>query len=449
METQKKSQALNNLTNLLFFLSILVFTIGLNLQDNPPSGWYQQFIPDVNNMPISDIEFLDSLVGFAVTSGNDTNFILKTTNGGDNWFVNFTAYKNFERVVFINNSVGFVCGSSFQLYGAIYKTTNAGGNWFTLNTPFAQNYEDMSVLNEDTIWVVDDNGFDGGVFRTTNGGQNWTFQFNPSNKIYMYNRNIGFISRGAGNGTLYKTTNSGLNWTQIPSEHGFEDIYFIDSFTGWKARGDIKVTTDGGLVWNTQAIPSGGMIFTSSIYELKNTNNDSIWGVGGAIKFGPGNYRGIIWKTTNSGNNWGYQIPDTSIHFVNYWEIDFINKLNGWCYRFSQGGVHTVTGGNDTTYYTGINKIGNYIPIGFKLYQNYPNPFNPVTRIKFEIPSSTFISLIVYDILGKEVSTLVNERLSSGSYEVVWTATGYTSGVYFYSLITKDFSETKKMLLVK
>ena len=454
MET--KNNISNKITNFIFYLSILFFTVGLNFQDNPPSGWYQQFLPDVNNMPISDIEFLDSLVGFAVTGdnvGNDTNYILKTTNGGDNWIINFYTRRDFFRVIFINNNTGYVSGG-YNAPGVLYKTTNQGNNWIQINTGFGLAYKDMSVLNEDTIWLADDNPIDGGVFRTTNGGQNWAQQYGPTNKIYMFNKNIGFISRGAGNGTLYKTTNSGLNWIQITSENGFTDMYFIDSLTGWKARGSMKKTTDGGLNWLTQTLPSGGIIITSSMERFNELNIDTMWGVGGYVWFGPGiGNRGIIWKTTNGGLNWGYQIPDTSIHIWRYHYIDFTNKINGWSY-YLYTGVHTVTGGGDTTYYTGMNHVGSEIPNGFKLYQNYPNPFNPITKIRFEIPKSSFVKLIIYDILGKEVVTLVNKKLSKGSYEVVWPeptgdAAGYMSGVYFYRLETKDFSETKKMLLIK
>ena len=408
-------------------------------------------------MPISDIEFLDSLTGFAVTGSKtvfDTNYILKTTNGGDNWFVSYKDYNNYFKVIFLDNYIGYVCGSSFQINGIIYKTTNAGDNWFTLNTPFGMNYDDMSVLNEDTIWVADDNSLNGGIYRTTNGGQNWTQQyFNPSNnpdKIYMYNSNIGFFSTGF---QLFKTTNSGFNWSVIPSEGGFSYMYFKDSLNGWKAAGDIKKTTNGGLNWQAQTLPVGGIIQVSSLIEFFQVNNDTLWGVGGTVRYGPGNERGLIYKTSNGGENWGYQIPDTVIHLWKYYNIDFSNKLNGWSF-VPNSNVHTVTGGNDTTYYTGINHASNKIPTGFKLYQNYPNPFNPTTNIRFEIPKTSFVKLIVYDILGKEVATLVNEKLSSGTFEVDWpaptgNATGYTSGVYFYRIETKDFSETKKMLLIK
>ena len=451
MET--KNNISNKITNFIFYLSILFFTVGLNFQDNPPSGWYQQFLPDVNNMPISDIEFLDSLVGFAVTGdnvGNDTNYILKTTNGGDNWIINFYTRRDFFRVIFINNNTGYVSGG-YNAPGVLYKTTNQGNNWIQINTGFGLAYKDMSVLNEDTIWVVDDNPIDGGVFRTTNGGQNWTQQYfhtsNTANHIYMINGNTGFVSTAL---NLLKTTNSGLNWNAISSESGFADMFFINNLIGWKVKDSyMKKTMDGGLNWQTQTLPSGGMLISSLFFKFSNINKDTIWAVGGTISFGLGNYRGIIWRTTNGGDNWGFQIPDTSIHINTYWQNDFINKLNGWAYHFSQGGVHTVTGGNDTTYYTGINQVSNEILEGFKLYQNYPNPFNPSTKIRFEIPRSSIVRLIVYDILGKEISTLVNEKLSSGSYEVDWTATGYTSGVYFYRLVTRDFSKTKKMLLIK
>jgi hypothetical protein len=93
----------------------------------------------------------------------------------------------------------------------------------------------------------------------------------------------------------------------------------------------------------------------------------------------------------------------------------------------------------------------------FNLKQNYPNPFNPVTTIKYQIPKSSFVVLKIYDVLGNEVATLVNEKLSSGGYEVDWDGSGYPSGVYFYKLITDDpesssgqrFVDVKKMVLVK
>jgi len=102
----------------------------------------------------------------------------------------------------------------------------------------------------------------------------------------------------------------------------------------------------------------------------------------------------------------------------------------------------------------GIQPISNKMPERFALYQNYPNPFNPSTKIKFEIPSleegrGRIISLIIYDILGREITTLVNEELNPGTYEVDWLAENYPSGVYFYSITTNGFFDSKKMILLK
>ena len=97
----------------------------------------------------------------------------------------------------------------------------------------------------------------------------------------------------------------------------------------------------------------------------------------------------------------------------------------------------------------GIQPISTNVPDKFYLHQNYPNPFNPVTTIKFDIRNSAFTKLSVFDILGREIQTLVNEELKTGSYSLVFDGSEYNSGVYFYRLASKDFTETKRMLMVK
>ncbi|RPI17289.1 MAG: T9SS C-terminal target domain-containing protein [Ignavibacteriae bacterium] len=96
------------------------------------------------------------------------------------------------------------------------------------------------------------------------------------------------------------------------------------------------------------------------------------------------------------------------------------------------------------------------VPNKYELNQNYPNPFNPVTKIKFSIPESSIkegmgdkVKLVVFDLLGKEAATLVNQKLSPGTYEVDWNAENYPSGIYFYKLQTKEYNVTKKMVLIK
>jgi len=116
----------------------------------------------------------------------------------------------------------------------------------------------------------------------------------------------------------------------------------------------------------------------------------------------------------------------------------FIGNTKGGIYYFRNDDVSSV------------NIVSNEVPSQFQLYQNYPNPFNPLTVIRFDINGQTSdVKLIVYDILGKAITTLVNEKLSSGSYEVKFGAGNYPSGIYFYTLTAGSFRENKKMLYLK
>jgi hypothetical protein len=98
---------------------------------------------------------------------------------------------------------------------------------------------------------------------------------------------------------------------------------------------------------------------------------------------------------------------------------------------------------------TGVTQNGNTVPIEYTLSQNYPNPFNPTTKINFALPKSGLVTLKVYDVLGKEVATLVNSNMSVGSYSFEFNASNLTSGIYFYRLESNGFSEVKKMMLIK
>lgn len=111
--------------------------------------------------------------------------------------------------------------------------------------------------------------------------------------------------------------------------------------------------------------------------------------------------------------------------------------------------ANSVAAKNKYNSLVGISNYNSQIPDRYSLSQNYPNPFNPATTIKFGLSNSGLTSLKIYNILGKEVSKLVNSNLQAGSYEVKWDAASYTSGVYFYRLESNGFIETKRMLLIK
>jgi hypothetical protein len=120
------------------------------------------------------------------------------------------------------------------------------------------------------------------------------------------------------------------------------------------------------------------------------------------------------------------------------------------------GGGFTLAGGIASTFIarwnSGTSRVEQLSPTApktFLLEQNYPNPFNPSTTIRYQLPVASEVKLEVYDVLGKKIATLVNERQSAGSYQVVWNASGLSSGTYFYRLQAGTFVETKKMIMVK
>jgi len=97
----------------------------------------------------------------------------------------------------------------------------------------------------------------------------------------------------------------------------------------------------------------------------------------------------------------------------------------------------------------GITSNYNKLQERYVLEQNYPNPFNPTTNIKFEISKISNVKLTIYDALGREVETLVNEGLKAGTYQADWDASNYSSGMYYYRIVAGDFTDTKKMILIK
>ena len=94
-------------------------------------------------------------------------------------------------------------------------------------------------------------------------------------------------------------------------------------------------------------------------------------------------------------------------------------------------------------------KNENHFPTELSLFQNYPNPFNPITKIRYELPERSFVTIKVYDLLGNEIMTLVNEEKPTGNYEVTFEGNGLASGIYYYRITAGDYSQTKKMILLK
>ena len=189
----------------------------------------------------------------------------------------------------------------------------------------------------------------------------------------------------------------------------------------------------------------------------------------------PAQWNAYVCTDTNNMTLFGVSRPARSYSFggfESFWGRSYVKGIglssagmsSMWCNDQTQLRGCVINGivYGDTSTIVGIQQISNEIPDVFSLSQNYPNPFNPVTKIKFSLPAvgqrhAFDLRVTVYDILGREMSTLVNEQLQPGTYEVEWDGTNYPSGVYFYKLSISDpsassgqgYTETRKMVLIK
>jgi len=154
---------------------------------------------------------------------------------------------------------------------------------------------------------------------------------------------------------------------------------------------------------------------------------------------------GNIFHTTNTEIYWQKQNSGTNIAL---WNISIVDVNNLWIGGISGIVLKTTTGGVTFIKNNNENLIYNY-----KLYQNYPNPFNPVTKIKYQVPlsigGSGVVILKVFDILGKEIAVLVNQKQNAGTYEVTFDGSNLSSGIYFYKLVAGNFTAVKRMVLFK
>ncbi len=410
------------------------------------------------------VQFINDTVGWAAGGlWSNNGKILRTSNGGITWEQQPTGilYELFD-LYFINENKGWAVGDG----GVIIATSDGGTNWNQQQQPFGTNCLLNSVyfLNENLGWTVGV-GDSALILKTTDGGVNWIAQtadtnlsFFPLRDVFIINENIGWIVGGNYDsidpqGILLKTTNGGATWTNLDfgGEGSIFGIQFINQNIGWfsfKSKygplgtTNLYMTTNGGENWafySLMGIPSNG--FPLSFYFI---NEDLGWAVDGSYN---ALYGSFIFKTTDGGGNW-YSYPSGTMD-IGLRSIFFIDSTCGWAVGDMGTILHTTNGG--VTY---IEDNINNLPTEFLLSQNYPNPFNPSTKISWQSPVASWQTLKVYDVLGNEVATLVNEFKNAGSYEIEFKShsdegQNPSSGIYFYQLRVGDFVETKKMVLMK
>ena len=449
---------------LFFFFYFSFFITNYSLSQ---SGWYQLNTGSTRNF--SDVYFVNENTGWCV---GDSAVVIKTTNGGLNWAIT-TAYNNQKLVLnfvrFADSFTGYAAGTiydvnSYYHYRKLFlKTTNQGQDWLLLESvPSDYNtyYSSISLFNRDTLFLSTFNQYDSGpsygeMRKSLNGGINFVnvsnLTFGGLTSLSFINYNTGWASAYCANDVypyywdfIYKTTNSGTNWIlqykDSVSASLIDKIQFIDQNTGFgiseynTSSGNAKFfkTTNGGLNWSVTFTPNS--ITYGSLYFI-NASTGWICGYWSNVD------STTIARTTDGGQTFQKQRKTAISEYIS--SVYFVNSLTGYAvggtkiYKTTNGGV------------TAISKIQEEIPCSYKLFQNYPNPFNPATNIRYQIQKSSFVNLRVYDLLGREVATLANEKLNAGEYEAAFDGSNLPSGVYFYKLTTGDFTEIKKMLLIK
>lgn len=212
-------------------------------------------------------------------------------------------------------------------------------------------------------------------------------------------------------------------------------------------------TTNTGVITMKAKITDNGIIrnWTNQaplLYFRKSTNNGSTWSAYTAANYSSLNADTFFFPITGS-------VLGTRVEY--YFAAQDIALPTPKMATLPSGGSGVNPPGTaapPTRFTFTIGTVGitgntNEIPVEFKLYNNYPNPFNPATKIKFDLPNASKTKLFVYDILGREVSRILDGELKAGKYEVDFDASNLPSGVYFYRLATSGFTDTKKMLLIK
>ena len=339
------------------------------------------------------------IVSYSIAVDNDSGYIYlsngrnqihRSTDNGSN-FSSFNVSQNvndYATLVVTHNDEIFASGLN------LYKSTNRGVNWVYISD---QGFRSFAVNKENYYFGSDD----AGVYRSTNSGQNWTFILSLAhNTLYPYNPlmvTTDDVIYAGGTEGIFRSSDDGANWIK-----------------------DADINNVSFLIQG-----SNGKIF-ASCYNFFSVNEG-----------------GVYFKDGNSWQNITYDL----------------NRKNVLSMCFNQNGQMLVSTAGSGVFRSvdpviGINQISNNFPADYILYQNFPNPFNPSTKIKFDVPSvvkhqRTEVSIVVYDLIGREVVKLVNETLETGRYEVEFDGSDLPSGIYLYRFTAGNFTETKRMVLVR
>ncbi len=368
-----------------------------------------------------DIKFVNPKVGWAVGDR-----ILKTTTGGQSWFVQPSPGPTFCTSVFALDSLTAWCAAYGQPYSMLF-TSNGGDTWIAQNLSTTRPLYSVFFINRNVGWAA---GVAGTVRRTTNGGANWDSVFSGTlwdiGRIFFLDSLNGWMVGNAG--SVWKSTNSGMSWIQIPAPtypYQLWDVQFITPQIGWIAgESSVYKTTNGGGSW-IQLLPDDGRTIYWRLRFI-----DALHGWTGANTG--------LYATTNGGSTW--EQAYTPISWVR--SVDFVDPWNGWIIDYGSGILHMSTGPG-----TDVEILDQ--PTAVALLQNYPNPFNAQTNISYSLSQPADVTLRVYDLLGREIKTLVGEKQPAGEHRTTFIAGDLSSGIYFCRLTAAGHVQMLKLLLLR
>jgi photosystem II stability/assembly factor-like uncharacterized protein len=418
--------------------SVILFIFFVVSQTFCQNLWEKIESPTTQNL--QKIIFLDSLNGWAV---GDSGIIIHTSDAGNSWAIQNSGINlNLQSVSFPDKLIGWsLSWTTSPPYGTIILNTSDGGNSWK-NEFF--NGQDV-FLN--TICFVDSlhgwlGGNYSGILYTTDGGQNWnqaaidSFSGFPIYNFIFYNKNYGFASGGSTDfmGVIYKTTDGGKNWIgKSVAADPIQKIFFLDSLNIVGIGGDLEF--GAGFIKSTNA---------GADWAYRTLN---IYGTGLGISFRTpseawspikGGFFGRFIVTYDTGNTWNEYVTPDSLYIT---DISFTDSLHGYAVGLN-GSILKFKGA--------VTSVKDQFKLlsGFSLFQNYPNPFNPSTTISFFIPEKARVTLIIYDIMGREIKSFV-KQLEKGEHNFKFISDNLPSGIYIYSLIANNYRASRKMIILK
>lgn len=364
------------------------------------SGVYRSTNGGTTWVPINSGLMFSSALGLAINPLNNDLFvssgarIYRSTTNGESWVVQDSTTFSSGAWRLLMNGQGTLFGSP-NSSDSLRRSSDLGRTWITVHNGLPHGFsQDMRIHTNGDLYVAMHNDW---VFRSSNNGGNWIALPRPFPPLpYVDADAIAFgpgseISVGDDGWGFFKSTDGGFSWLQL--NNGLSNHY----------------------VW-ALAVTNEGLIFAGLASDgiCRSTNG------------------GAQWDSINTGLGTSRRIYSL-----------FVGP-NGYLFAGTISGLF-----RSTQPVTGVGEELNSVVRQYALLQNFPNPFNPSTTIRYALPRATHVRLAVYDLLGREVATLVNGVLQPGNYDITWDAEGFASGVYLYRVHAGNFVSTKKSVYLR